>query len=140
MKFSVILIGAMIVLLAAFQAKPGFKVDPNALYQSANEMYFNGELPKNVPVYAAESYDADGKKVIAITHHPIGTHQYEMELSPSLNPTLNYELFSIYHEACHISVMEEAENSNEPMPEPHGSRWQHCMLGLATRGAFHDIW
>ena len=129
--------------IGAFKTQP-FKVDPAALYQTYNEIYFNNELPKNIDVLAEEPPDVrPGDKVIAITYHSGHSHWYRMYVSPKLNPTLNYEEESVLHEQCHIEVEEDYESRNEiyiDNSNGHGKPWQDCMKRLANEDAFSTIW
>lgn len=151
-KALIALAGCALVILCGSQLlsspKPSkrFPVDPAALYQADNELYFNNELPKNVEVVAAEAPDAEvtfqkeHAYDIAETEHTVGTHWYKMFISPTYNLTLTDERESVLHESCHIKEWEIYEKKGSSYGGGHGPEWQGCMLDLAKKGAFSDIW
>jgi hypothetical protein len=66
---------------------------------------------------------------------------YLIIIDKSTNPILKTADFTLLHEMCHIKLngtSEIAIGSKEL--DIHGPAFQTCMLDLATRGAFKDIW
>lgn len=145
-----LLIVALVLLVLSFfqridapKSNGGLSINPAALYQTDNELYFDNKLPKDVIIVAEEAPDRlPGEEVFALTQHAAHTHWYKMYISPRMNFNGAIERFSIYHEACHIERWEarQAEGLPERVSNEHGSDWQRCMLSLAERGAFADIW
>jgi SprT-like family len=104
-------------------------------YASDNQDYFFNLLPKDVKIVLnPELADIQGNSLMGQTRC-----SENMSCTISLNPAENGNLrtirFTLMHEECHIYVDKEGTQEEE-----HGPHWQGCMVSLATRGAFHDIW
>lgn len=143
--FSLLFYIFMIVVLGSIKtsAAPRYKLplDPEALYATFNNMYFDGSLPKNVAVVDHTTDQSfAGQPLEGETDHTLGTHWYKIYISPQYNTLADQEELSLFHEMCHVSIWEQRENEGKNYVDDHGPAWQGCMLGLAKRGAFHDIW
>jgi len=99
-------------------------------YEGANEEYFANKLPKNVTVKWGDlSWDND----IGLTQHrPDGS--YTITIDPKENPARSEALLTLFHETCHIATW------NSGFLDVHGPPFQTCMLRLAEKGAFQDLW
>jgi len=94
-------------------------------YNNDNRKWFRSKLPSNVKVYYG---DADGNTAMVT---PEGNTFY-IEINPRYNSP-NQEMLSLFHEECHIAVWKENGTA-------HSLPFQECMLDLAQRGAFSDLW
>lgn len=126
--------------------KHHFIVSPYTLYRADNELYFNNELPNNIEVIESEipgaeiDFQKDGGIDVGDTAHQPGTHWYKIYISPTFNLTTTDERETVLHEACHVKMWEIAEKHELPYDGGHGPEWQACMLDLAKKGAFADLW
>jgi hypothetical protein len=121
--------------------KPTLPINPVALYQSDNELYFDNKLPKADVVGEEPPGDRSAGKVwLASTEHTPGSHYYKMYISPRYNPYWQDEEGSILHESCHIYVWEQVEARGGEYDDGHNEEWQDCMKSLALKNAFKSIW
>jgi SprT-like family len=116
-------------------------LNPAALYQSDNELYFDGKLPQATVIGEEPDGERDAGHVwVATTLHAVGSHYYKIQISPRYNPFVQDEELSVLHEMCHTWVWEQAESRGEAYDDGHGKTWQSCMESLAAKHAFRDIW
>jgi hypothetical protein len=99
-------------------------------YESDNDSYFDGKLPKNVIVY---SDGAEGN--MGLTNR-CNDRAFCIHINPELNPATPSEELTMFHEECHIEV----ETSFGPQFDAHGALWQRCMHRLANQGVFDTVW
>jgi len=127
----ILLIG--LVLVAAGAVTGQDKRDRlNPWYDGYNEKYFNNELPKNVLI----SHNLHDDRFSALTEQ-YESGFYHIEFNEKFNLSRREELFTLLHESCHIRNMSSSQGDEF---DQHGVRWQQCMLSLANRGAFSDLW
>jgi hypothetical protein len=116
-------------------------INPAALYQSYNELYFDGKLPQAIVVGEEPDGERDAGHVwVALTQHTIGSHYYKIQISPRYNPFAQDEELSVIHESCHVYVWEQTEAAGEDYDDGHGPKWQACMEMVAARHGFAQIW
>jgi hypothetical protein len=136
---TLILMGSFRFLQAAHPHKAYLAVNPAALYQSDNELYFNNQLPPADVKEEDLELDPDGMKYYGQTWHPKGSHDYAIRINPFDDEVTEEE--TMLHEVCHVSVMENEMAAGEEVKENyHGPEFQDCMLTLAKKGAFRDLW
>jgi hypothetical protein len=99
-------------------------------YESYNDSYFDGTLPKDVVVY---SENAEGN--MGLTDRCNGS-SFCIHLDPITNNTKPTESLTLLHEMCHVWV----ESSVGPQFDAHDAIWQGCMHRLANQNAFEGIW
>lgn len=129
------------VATKGFVSKTELPTDPKEMYNEINSIYYNNELPKDTIVTAGEDpKPREGVLIFGDTYHTIGTHRYRITISAKNNRVSAEELFTVYHETCHVKVWENKEKVNEVYDGGHNTDWQNCMLDLAQRGAFATLW
>jgi len=99
-------------------------------YDVFNEEYFSDQLPKDTFINWADLHE---EHAMALTRH-LGDGHWVIRMDRGTNTTERVVEMTILHESCHVSVGPHAEFDD------HGSKFQNCMMGLALRGAFRDIW
>ena len=92
-----------------------------------NEDYFFNRLPKNVEVHWSDLPTAEGETI----KHLDGS--WSIIIDRATNPTSGEVGMTIAHETCHVATWGQEESV-------HGSKFQNCMVNLATHGAFEGIW
>ncbi|SRR6266550_2694574 len=97
-------------------------------YQQLNEDYYLGQLSKNVEVKWG---DLTANNWMGYTEQRAGG--YVIIIDRATNPTSSGAFLTIAHETCHIKTWGQEVVS-------HGSKFQNCMVNLATHGAFEGSW
>lgn len=97
-------------------------------YDSYNEDYFLGQLPKDTLV----QYGDLGPLVSGITLQSSG--QFHIIVSLKLNPTPQEAHFTLLHECVHVKLW------NKHLLDDHGIEFQTEMVRLAEIGAFKELW
>lgn len=133
-----ILLGALVSWLfgrSASQERQGVLTNVNlqAYHENYNDLYFAGQLPKNVTIewgnlgylndMGLTTQRRDGSFLIVIDR---GTNQTDKQA-----------LMTLLHEECHVELdyLERADSL-----DVHGPAFQGCMLRLAQKGAMKDLW
>ena len=121
-----ILIAIMLLAASASAAPDGL----DSWYAGYNHEYFQDELPKTVVITKTLNDD----RFMALTFYENGA--YHIALNPKYNFSTKIERENLLHEMCHIRIFVEHDEEFED----HGPKWQACMLELAKKGAFADLW
>ena len=100
-----------------------------AQYAQDNEDLFMGQLPKDTVVSWA---DLSFKNDMGLTI-PYPNHHYMIKIDKRSNPVYRQARMTLHHEECHIKTWDKEAGA-------HGSAFQQCMVDLAVRGAFVDLW
>jgi hypothetical protein len=133
-----ILLGALVSWLfgkPASQERQGVLTNVNlqAYHESYNELYFAGQLPKNVSVeWGNLEYLND---MGLTTQRRDGS--FSIVIDRATNQTDKQALMTLLHEECHVELdyLERADGL-----DVHGPAFQSCMLRLASKGAMKDLW
>ena len=102
----------------------------DAWYAGYNHEYFQDELPKTTVITKELADD----RFMALTFYENG--RYHIALNPKYNFSNKIERENLLHESCHVRIFIEHEEEFDD----HGPKWQACMLELANKGAFKDLW
>lgn len=100
-------------------------------FNDLNAQYFGGGL-NNAEVDLSDQKEDDW---IGLTT-PCGDGKYCILINTRLAPAPREREWVEVHEMCHLYVYEKGT----PESVSHGPEWQACMLKLAEKGAFRDIW
>jgi predicted SprT family Zn-dependent metalloprotease len=119
-----------VLLALSFTAPQNINIRLTHYFESVNDSYFDGTLPKDVIVY---SDDAEGN--MGLTDRCNG-NSFCIHINPKLNTAKPSEALTVMHEACHVWV----ESTIGPQFDVHGAVWQGCMHRLANQNAFEGIW
>jgi hypothetical protein len=130
----------LLSLALAFPISPtDTDVHLDAWYNSYNHQYFNGELPEagtlSPPDVIIDFHLSDPKK-LGITIFGEADGYIRMSFNPDYIKSQNTLKMTMLHEQCHIELFVEDIHTLDD----HGPEWQACMLRLAEKGAFHDLW
>lgn len=98
-------------------------------YDDLNQDYYLGQLSKNVEVKWG---DLTANNWVGYTESRTGGG-YLMIIDRATNPTAGEAYLTVAHETCHIKTWGQ-------QVESHGSKFQNCMVNLATHGAFEGLW
>ncbi|MGH7744615.1 MAG: SprT-like domain-containing protein [Candidatus Dormibacteria bacterium] len=100
-------------------------------YDAFNVMYFSAKLPRvDVQVSNEKNSEWMGRT------DECGSRCFLITISSPWNPSPREQSFTLLHEMCHVKMA--VENINEF--NMHGPKWQECMLELANKGAFNQLW
>lgn len=102
-------------------------------FEDLNAAYFGGSLTK-VEVDLSDQKEDDW---IGLTT-PCGNGKYCILINAQLTPAPKEREWVLLHETCHVYVY--INEKGTPESDPHGQEWQSCMLNLAEKGAFKNIW
>jgi len=107
------------------------------VYQADNVMYFGARLP-DVRVLVSDEVDNDPRTAdIARTDILYGpTKKFQITVFTHWAPANKTQEEALKHEECHILL----EENDIVELNQHGSLWQMCMLNLAEKGAFSELW
>lgn len=104
--------------------------DLDAWYDWYNESFFLNQLPKNTEIRWAD----------LTQNHDMGETFCDLEhktcrilLDRETNRVPRTAQWTLVHELCHIKVPSGRELE-------HGPLFQQCMIDVAVRGGFRDIW
>ncbi len=127
-----ILIGSASKNIARKQSNPladqlAGPINLQVWFQSYDEDYFLGALPKNTIV----SYGDLGGNM-GITQRLEGV--YHITIDIEFNKAARVSQMTVLHEMCH-----EAQWGNDGL-DVHGPKFQTCMHRLAAAGAFDLLW
>ncbi len=100
-----------------------------------NEKYFNSELPATIVV--SHNLHDDRFQALTDTTTEHGVVYYHLMFNPKYNISTKTEQLNLFHELCHVRQM---INNEVDSLDDHGPHWQSCMLELAKKGAFRDLW
>lgn len=100
-------------------------------FEDLNAKYFGGSL-NNVEVDLSNQKEDDW---IGLTT-PCGDGKYCILINTWLTPAPKEREWVLLHETCHVYIYEKETPENDS----HGPEWQTCMLNLAEKGAFKNIW
>jgi hypothetical protein len=128
------------VFLLTSVVKPAdVDMDLTAWYNGYNQMYFNNELPKagtlSPPDVIIDFHLRDPKKM-GVTIFGEADGYIRMSFNPDYIKSEKTLRLTLLHEQCHIELFVEDVHTLDD----HGPEWQACMLRLAEKGAFHDLW
>jgi hypothetical protein len=110
------------------------------VYNSYNDTYFGGSLPKDTAIlyapYPEEPLD------VALTSCSIDPQTMKptactIYIAPYTNKARSVATGSMIHEMCHISTYQKGITSEA---EGHGKVWTRCMMGVAQAGGFDGVW
>ncbi len=95
-----------------------------------NHMHFLDQLPP-IGIVIVNRMTASGLGAMGYTHCIDGDiKQCTIYLSKEQNASERTMIFTLFHETCHVVTIGDG----------HGSKWQSCMVRLATKGAFENVW
>lgn len=119
----IVALGILVVLAGPAQGEP-----LGEQYANYNARYFGNRLPKDaVVVYApvgSEGEMGDVQKCGA---------QMCIRIDPNYNRAPRVTAMALLHEMCHLDTVGVEL-------DPHGLKWQACMLRLASAGTFEKLW
>jgi SprT-like family len=101
-------------------------------YADVNEQYFLGQLPAEIHIQFVDYLTNDQGVPLMGWTLCIADH-CTIKLDKKQNPNERVAEFTLYHEMCHIDTLGKDLDI-------HGPKFQSCMLDLASRGLFHDLW
>ena len=108
-----------------------FQICPlDRAYADFNLQYFLGRLPKKANVLWADLTANNDMGLAWIDES--GTVQ--IRIDRKMNPVERQADMTLLHEQCHIKLV------GKELSDLHGIEFQRCMVDLAERGAFHDLW
>lgn len=132
-------IGIAFVFSTLATPKPKLPLDPKPLFNLYNEIYFNGQLPKDrIEIETGEIISSDGSEIMAVTYvtNPL-PHHYKIVISPRYNVADVTEELSLLHELCHVQIWD----MNFPdYTGGHNYLFQSCMKNLVDENAFEYVW
>src|ERR1700677_624109 len=132
----IIILGILIFIAGFAWAKAGrtadtprrLSLDPQSLFDTYNEIYFDNKLPKAIVVGEEPSGGhAPDEVLLGNTEHAVGSHWYKIQISPRYNVYKQDEEETVLHEMAHEYVWEQAEARGEAYDGNHGAEWQSCM-------------
>jgi len=131
----------LIVLALSFTFGNVTKYDLKTDYLNYNTDYFYGALPANTSVIWGDlsQYDDMGR----IDER--GNGSMLITIDPRYHMTLKQADMSLLHEMCHektglrINISVGLTQEEEGF-DGHGPVFQNCMIDLAKKGAFKDLW
>jgi hypothetical protein len=103
-------------------------------YRIINETGFYGGLPQSKTTIRLADLTNE-EEMGHMTQYLNGTFVISIDLKT--NPVERAAEFTLGHEMCHQSDRISGINEGE---DSHGPAFQACMLHLATRGVFKDLW
>lgn len=132
-----ILILAGATVLGAQDAMCPLKPDTvylSFLYNAYNDVYFNGNLPRNIVV------DWDPMLIpqhnMGLTECPddkVASDGCKITLSPDQQRWSRVWMMTLLHEECHVATWGKEKDA-------HGKQFHQCMRRLANEGAFDELW
>jgi SprT-like family len=96
-------------------------------YDGLNEEYFYNRLPRAAVTWGDLTLLGD----MGITMRE--DKRFRIIIDRTTNPTRKTAEETVAHELCHVATW-EIESTD------HGQKFQTCMVNLADRGAFENIW
>jgi hypothetical protein len=102
-----------------------------AWYDHYNELYFDGNLPKDIIIEYASLPPGE----MALTDKVGG--KFRIRFSRRYNQAAQVAHFSMLHEMCHVEKFDEPDM--EGFPRFHGPFWRMCMERLEIKGAYRSI-
>lgn len=103
-------------------------VELKAYYDELNHSYYLDQLPKGTKVQWG---DLSAKDYMGLTQE-FSDHEFVITVDRGTHPTGGQVKMTIAHETCHIKTWGQDYE--------HGSKFQSCMVNLATHGAFEGVW
>lgn len=108
-----------------------------ANFEYFNEQWFDNKLPKDVLVHYS---DLTVEKEMGVTDL-YANGAYVIRIDRKTNPIQKTADFTLLHEMCHVKIgMSSDLTIGKQGLDTHGPLFQSCMLDLAGRGAFKDLW
>jgi hypothetical protein len=135
-----IAIGLGILASGLWQAYPA-STKPTSRMLTNEFAYYNHKYFDDMPVVVDVQYgDLTDNDQMGVTIPRTGGG-YLIVIDQKTNPILKIADGTLVHEMCHVklnSIKDLAVGSNEL--DNHGPSFQACMLDIAAKGGFKDIW
>lgn len=109
-------------------SKTGGSPELQQEFEDTNARFFGGALPATA-VYLSNQVEDDW--IGETTKDPNGV--FDIEIDEPLAPAVREQEWVLRHEMCHVATWGEKETA-------HGAAWQECMVTLANKGAFTNVW
>src|SRR5579885_360065 len=138
-KKIIIIFGLALITSYLLGASPKYNLQNDFDYY--NEQYFYGALPNNTKVIWSDL--SRYNDMARMDKRPDGS--VLISIDPRLNPDLREADMSLLHEMCHEKLelrinVPAGYTAIESSLDPHGPAHEQCMIDLAERHAFHDLW
>jgi hypothetical protein len=104
-----------------------------AEYRAINELAFDGGLPEKETSIELTELDGDMGDVIM----PTDGGPYYIHIDRKRHPLEKEAEITLIHEVCH--QYDQIHKISEGL-DSHGVGFQNCMLHVAQRGGFNDLW
>jgi len=105
-----------------------------AFYQEYNQDYFGNALPQDTIITVGSLGDNMGMTVLD------SRNRWHITIDKYSNPIEKQAEMTLAHEMCHVKLKGTQSLTTDGVLDDHGEAFQSCMLNLAKRGAFKDLW
>lgn len=106
----------------------------SAAFQEYNHDYFHNELPPNTRIWM---HDLTPQDWLGHLEFDPFNQRWTISIDVEAHPTEKQAEMTLVHEMCH--EWDHVHDINEG-EDGHNSAHEDCMLSVAKKGGFHDLW